>query len=113
MTGLVTDRPDIAANDLVMAKTMSEVLNRHYPGHMWAVNVQGVQGIATIYNLALSGRWGFVLRLPDHYSASDFDRAIVNAGGELLERYRLARGKFSDSAHAGLKTDFAGNIEHE
>ena len=87
MNELVTENPELAANDLVMAKQMAETLHSHYPGHAWAVTCDGATGIATVRNLALSGNWGFTLKLTTTYSASEFRRRIVMAGGELLERY--------------------------
>ena len=58
---VTTDTPDLPANDLIMAKDMADTLNTHYPGHLWAVNVDGKQGMADIRNLALSGDWGHEL----------------------------------------------------
>ena len=49
--------------DLEIAKQMTVVLDRHYPGHMWAVNVDSAGGVATVKNFRLSGQWGFVLKL--------------------------------------------------
>lgn len=109
---LVTDVPGhVSATDEVMAKGMAEVLHRHYPGYLWGVNIGG--GVVNVLNLSLSGKWGFTIKLPGQYSASDFDRQVMRAGGELLERYRLARGRFDNDRHAELKTDFAGNLTHE
>lgn len=107
---VTTDRPDLAANDLVMAKNMAETLHRQYPGHLWAVSVDGKQGIADVRNLALSGTWGFRLKLPAIYSASEFDREVMRAGGELLERHRVARRKADPDQLNHLPTDFAGRI---
>lgn len=58
----------------------------------------------------LSGNWGFQLRLPANYSASDFRRRVIRAGGELLERYRVTRGKADPDELAGLQRDFTGNL---
>ena len=86
MNELVTENPELAANDLVMAKQMAETLHSHYPGHAWAVTCDGATGIATVRNLALSGNWGFTLKLTTTYSASEFRRRIVMAGGGALLR---------------------------
>lgn len=112
MSALATDSPQLTANDMVMAKQMAEKLHQHYPGHLWAVQVQGVKGIADVRNLMLSGSWGFRLKLPDIYSGSDFDRQIVRAGGELLERYRIRRAGMRHVADeiASAPVDFAGNM---
>lgn len=108
MTSLVTDNPVGAANDILMAKEMAEALNAAYPGHMWAVACDGKIGFADVRNLALSGNHGFRLALDKIYSASDFKMRVIRAGGEVLERYRVSRGKASQDQYSSLKSDFAG-----
>lgn len=109
MSELVTDNPVGAANDILMSKEMAEALHAAYPGHMWAVAVDGSIGFADVRNLALSGNWGFRIKLDNIYSGSSFKKDVLRAGGELLERYRMSRGKFRADEYADLKTDQAGN----
>ena len=97
------------ANEMILAKDMAEALNGAYPGHLWAVNVQEAQGIATVHDLYLSGTWGFTLKLDKNYSASDFKRRVIRAGGELLERFRVKRGAVDHAALAALPVNHAGN----
>lgn len=82
------------ANDVLMAKTASEDLCRAYPGWMWGVHVDGEAGLCDIKNFNLSGNWGYRLKLSDIYSASSFQADVIRAGGEILERFHQARGKF-------------------
>lgn len=103
----LTSNPDIAANEMTTAKDMADILHTAYPGHLWAVNVE--RGVADVRNLALSGRWGFRLVLPAVYSASEFKRDVIRAGGEILERYKLRRGRMDWDKYDELKTDVAGN----
>lgn len=110
MSDLVTETPQLDANDLVMAKEMADALHQHYPGHLWAVTCDGKTGMADIRNLALSGNWGFRLRLPATFTASDFKRRVVMGGGELLERYRVRRGAARPDEIASLQTDHTGNL---
>lgn len=105
----LTGTPDIAALDLNMAKEMADILHAAYPGHLWAVTCEGEKGIATVRNLALAGNWGFLLKLGSLYTASDFKKQIVMAGGELLERFKLRRGCADSAAIASLATDFRGH----
>lgn len=98
----------VAVLDFNTAKDMAEVLHAAYPGHAWAVTCEGEKGIATVRNLGLSGEWGFVLHLKDGYSASEWKRKIILAGGELLERFRLYRGLANQDAIASLHNDFSG-----
>lgn len=104
----LTSTPDVAALDFNTAKEMSETLTAAYPGHAWAVTCEGEKGIATVYNLALSGNWGFVLKLSNLYSSSDWKKQIIMAGGELLERFRLRRGIVDHEAIAALDMDPLG-----
>lgn len=108
------DGPSMQQNlrDIELAKAMSEVLQHHYPGHSWGVNVDGAQGIATIKNFRLSGNWGFVLHLKQ-FSSSEYARRVVMAAGELLERYRLSRGHFRQAEFDALRVDGLGNPEFD
>ena len=109
---ILTENPQVAANDLVMAKEMADTLNRHYPGHLWAVNVDGAgTGFADVRNIGLSGNWGFRVMLKHTYSASEFQKRIVMAGGEILERFRLSRGRLNEEQYADLPTDRFGNFK--
>lgn len=82
------------ANDYLMAKTASEVLMRAYPGWLWGVHIDGRTGMCDIKNFNLSGQRGYRLKLHDIYSASAFERDVMRAGGEILERFKQPRGKF-------------------
>lgn len=113
MHPLLTDAPQVAANDLVMAKQMADTLHRHYPGHLWAVTCDGAKGVADVRNLALSGRWGFRIILPAIYSASDFDRMVMRAGGEVLERFRQRRCRIDHEALNAEPLNFAGDMKVE
>lgn len=96
--------------DMALAKDVADALNAQYPGHLWAVNCRGEDGIMTIHNLMLSGEWGYTLRLDKSYSASDLNRRAIMAGGEILERYKVARGRINQDHMAGMATDFAGRV---
>ena len=97
------------ALDMATAKDYADALNTAYPGHLWAVNVQGEQGIATIHNLMLSGKYGYLLHLNKRYSASEARKKAVMAGGEILERFKVARGRMDEDKMALMPIDFAGN----
>lgn len=96
------------ARELLLAKQSFDVLDRSYPGHLWGISVNERQGIADIRNFGLSGQWGYRLKLSDHYTASDWDKQVQRAGGEILERYRVARKRADDEAIAHMPVDFAG-----
>jgi len=111
MSNLVTENPVGAANDLVTAKEMADALFTTYPGHLWAVSCDGKTGMADVRNLGLSGSWGFRMKLKEIYSGSSFRADVIRAGGELLERYQMSRGKFKVDEYSNLQTDFAGRLK--
>ena len=111
MSDLITATPDLGANDFVIAREMAEALHQAYPGHLWAVSCSGETGMADVRNLMLSGSWGFRLKLKDIYSGSAFKKDVIKAGGELLERYRVARGRFNAENMASMPVDFAGRLK--
>jgi hypothetical protein len=96
----LTGNPNVVALDFLTAKQMAETLHSHYPGHLWAVTCEGLKGIATVRNLRLSGRWGFVIKLRD-LKADPGMKEVIRAGGELLERYRVSRGRFNPAEFDG------------
>ncbi|HIJ85739.1 MAG: hypothetical protein HW380_216 [Magnetococcales bacterium] len=70
------------------AAQVGEALWHTYPGYRWAVAITG--GLVRIRNLDLSGQWGFDIPL-ETLKNDPLLKKVVMAGGEILERYRLAR----------------------
>ncbi len=110
MTILITDNPNIALNDHLMAKQMAEALHAAYPNWLWGVTCSGQTGMADIRNLYLSAKYGFRLHLRSIYSASEWKREVLRAGGEILERFKADR-VFTDDKYSSMATDFAGRIK--
>lgn len=74
------------------ARQVMDTLERHYQGHCFRVIHDSKQGVCLISIPILMGVNNFMaVNLKTH--AMDSHRAIV-AGGEILERYGLLRGKF-------------------
>lgn len=101
-----TTEAPISANDLIFAREAAETLNTSYPGHLWAVTVNG--GMVDIRNLMLSDKYGYRLSMPATYSMSDFKARALKAGGEILERYRVSRGEANFDHLDTMAVDFAG-----
>lgn len=104
------DLAHLHSNDVLMAKTLSEALQRHYPGHLWAVNVEARTGLITIRDMYLAGNWAYVLKMGAIYSASALEKDVIRAGGEILERFRMQRGSFDSDSYASAPVDFAGRL---
>lgn len=107
MHELLTDAPEIRANDRVLAKNMADTLHKAYPNHLWAVSVDSHGGVASVRNMRLSGNWGFMLKLNDVYQDPGL-KCVLRAGGEILERYRLSRRQFNQDHYGALETNCAG-----
>lgn len=110
---LVTAEPILRANDEVVAKEVAELLLRHYPGYLWAVSIDSrtTVGMLDIRNLSLSGKWGFRFPLKEYFDGLSTTKKIARAGGELLERYRMPRRKFSPTDYAHIPTDRFGHFK--
>jgi hypothetical protein len=92
--------PGIPPADAVLAVDCYGKLIEHYPGHRWRVTADHRGGCVFI-QLLYAGierkewEWGWVI----HINRLDPNlKAIVKAGGELLERYRLSRGPAPEDA---------------
>lgn len=80
------------AQDMTMARDIAETLFEHYPGYMWGVSVKS--GVAVIKCLNVSSLYGYVLKYADIKDDANYrKREVLRAGGEILERAKLARGE--------------------
>ena len=109
---VICDGTQQDVNDLALAKLVSEELTKHYPGHVWAVNVQSQHGVITVKNMNLSGNRGFLLHYRNMKSYDEVKRQAMWAGGEILERYQLSRGRFNMTEYRGLKQSVPGRFVH-
>lgn len=90
----------VNANTSTLCTNIMDVLHKHYPGHRWMVGIDDVGGIVNICHPELSGVHGMTL----HITKIDSNfKKVVRAGGELLERFRIARGCYNADAMAELK----------
>lgn len=104
---LVRTEDGISAADMGMAKQVFDVLHRHYPEHPWGVNANVAGGIVSINlmypdHLANRRSWGYALRIAE-FSTDPMLRAVVTAGGEMLERWDLARARRKDDSFQRAK----------
>ena len=83
--------PEHALKEMELARQIGELLERHYPGYLWAATVNLFGGMATVQALSLSGNWGCYIPLARiiHDPAMAY---VLQCGGEILERYRVRRG---------------------
>jgi hypothetical protein len=83
----------------VLHNNLMWALKKAYPhvenGWMIQIDVDG--GVVSVRNLMLSGKMGFTMKIANIDSEM---RNVVRHGGELLERYRIARQKNTDMREA-------------
>lgn len=80
----------------LLAKGCAEVLERHYPSWMWAIEPDAKQGIINIYSLRISGKWAYTLHIATIQNDPNL-KDVLRAGGELLERFGFRRVGYSYS----------------
>lgn len=98
----------------LLAADAGDALHVAYPGHWWAVSASERDGMLDV-RLAMAMNWGFRIKIAAgaEYSASDLKRRVLMAGGEILERFKLSRGRARADEINGLKRDFAHNVEFD
>lgn len=102
--------PENQLKEMDLAKQIADKLDTHFPGYLWAVNVDLFGGMATIQPLRLTGEWGCYLKLASLMNDPTL-AAVVRSGGEILERYRVHRGAADADEIGSLNRNFAGRIE--
>jgi len=93
-TGSVGEPDPHVGHDLALTKRIAETLERHYPQHPWFVEVSHAQGVAYIsLPIIMRRNQRFVLHT-DRLKSDPGLRAVVRAGGEILERHNVPRSGF-------------------
>ncbi len=91
------------------AKQVLEILTPLYPNHGWHVECKG--GVLIIKHLEASGHRGLIgmLRKMDQLprGGAPLKREVMRAGGELLERAKLARSGRTDDPVTSFELDDA------
>ena len=103
---MTTDQIELA--NFTISKTVGDCLEKRYPGHAWGVQGNVETGIVHVYNLNLSGQWGFVIKMDDLLNDPNM-KCVIMAGGEVLERYNLSRSGLKETELADVRFDFKGD----
>ena len=91
--------PDRTDYEIWVATRAFELLDRAYPGFIWFVECDLAKGgVAIALPVLMGGNWVYFIRLRDLTPAR-----VIAAGGEILERYRLPRGKFELGSFLGAR----------
>jgi hypothetical protein len=85
-----SDAPDRTDYELWVARRAFELLEAVYPGHQWLIDFDLVKGgMAISIPVLMGSNWVYFINQKDLEP-----KRVLMAGGELLERYRMRRGKF-------------------
>lgn len=91
--------------DTAACKRAVGILFKHYPGHDWQVSIAG--GIMDIHSANLSTNYGWRQRL-DEVDPRNFDKKVMRAGGEILERFNMPAQKMDIQIWKELPRDLRG-----
>lgn len=113
MTDFVAASGDLA--DIEVCKRVSEILQKHFPGHLWLTGCDHKAGTVVIdlpYAKPMHLREMRFMLYISTCLGSDAEKHIMRAGGELLERFGLARGEakqesYQQALEHGLNADAA------
>jgi len=90
-----------------LVKNVADTLEKHYPGHLWAVGPSNDYSMLAIWNEALSMRYGMWIRIED---IDPEYKNIMRWAGELLERANVSRGAANEEELASLERNTIGEV---
>ena len=95
--------------DIAIARTMMSWLEKHYPGHLWGCIADSAQGIVKFNLPILMGinHW-WVVNLRTH----DVIDGMRQGAGQILERYRLKRGRFELVSFLEAREKHSALVDH-
>lgn len=94
---------NVSAATLTLVKNAADVLEKQYPGWLWAIQPDERGGIINIFASRLSLQWGYTLKT-ETVQADPRMRRVVRAAGELIERFGYRPGPFRlDTFNAGKR----------
>lgn len=109
------ERLGVIPEDQKLADRSAKLLIAHYPGYPWCVRCSSRQGILTVRLLIVgyeqfTSLFHFVMHLKDVHADPNL-RCVVRAGGELLERWGLARRGIDLAEYMAAKPQF-NDVKH-
>lgn len=106
--GTASDQLELMQYEL--AKIVGECLHTTYQGYLWRVNVDLRGGIVNILCADITMEKGCTLKVSALADPVEAKKLILRAGGEMLERARLHRGRMREHELIDAKRDLRGNI---
>ena len=100
----------VALKEEWIGYSIGRVLKRHYPRYDWIVRVDIESGCAAIHCPFISNEYGCVVHL--NYPIAIIQQRSVMLAGELLERFRLPRGRASKQELLHIPRTALGYTRH-
>ena len=109
LPNIIADSSEVPLSgaSVMMARQLVARLEQFYPtadtvmpNGYWRVSVNEQGGVIEVTNMSLSGRWGFLMKIR---SLDPEGRKVVQAGGELLERFRISRARTQGTRRDQIK----------
>lgn len=107
-----TDDPQTELMNMELAKVVCDYLHEVYTGYLWRVNADIKGGIVNILCHDVSTEMGCTLKVSALVDPIPAKKLVHKAGGEILERAKLHRGKMREDEVATASRDFKGNIKN-
>jgi len=107
-----TDDIEHEASNIEMSKVCVAMLQKFYPGHFWQINADIRGGVVNVINPEVSTKHCYTV-VPFDWSLQEVAQAMMKAGGEVLERGGLSRGRLIADEVLTAKRDILGNIRTE
>jgi hypothetical protein len=97
--GYVTSTADLQcrASTVVLVKRIGDLLESNFPGWLWTISPDERGGVITIRSMRLDSRYGYLLHTKKIQDDPQL-RAVLRAGGEILERAGMPRGRYTYEA---------------
>ncbi len=92
-----------------LCRKIGSVLQRSYPNRRWRVDVSLVGGVARILCPSISERHGYTIHIHNK-TVDQIETATRQAGGQILEMFRLSRERGAQGGEERLIRDPRGEV---
>lgn len=91
----------------ILAKDGMALLEKHYPGWRWAIQINRFGRMMNIFNLDLHDAWAYTIRIME-IEHDPTRHVFLIAGGEILERFGFERKGIDYDKLAHMRRDLRG-----
>ncbi len=97
--------------EMWIAKQIGDVLVKNYPNRQWGVDVDIPGQMVVVMCPSLCMDKGYHISMMGDRTVHDLQMRAILAGGEILERYGISRGRiFNPDTIEGMERYFTGEV---